>query len=544
MVQPDRRLGSRARLALLGLVGALAALALWEFHHLRAGAVPPCVPTFPDPVPAEAIVPAPPVFLAPGPSDPPVPVVAIRVRVPACAPAGQDLEYRICVENCSAAPAHHVFVRNPLPANARFVRAHPEPAARMPELIWQLGTLPPGACRTITLVLKPVAAGAVKSCARVQFEHGECVCTRIGPPGPTVRGVRPEPAIRLVKQGPARAKLGETLAYHLTVTNLTGKEAAEVKVTDVLPAGLAHASGKDTLTWDLGKLPAGESLTIDYKVVVRKEGRWCNQAVVTAAGGLRDDATHCVAVGEAKLTLAKNGPKARYLNIPVTYFLTVTNPGSLPATNVVITDPVPARMAFVRASHGGRVVDNQVRWDLGTLDPGQSRTVQVVFQAKAAGEVRNQATASADGGLSASAAATTRFRGASAVLVELVDTQDPVAVGSETSYVITVKNQGMVPVTNLRITALVPPEMALVRARGPTGNRPGEKTRKGQPLLFEPLKNLAPGATVTYEVFVKALRPGDARFKADVTADQLRAGGPVYQEESTAIYPEAPPLRI
>src|SRR5262245_26132176 len=61
------------------------------------------------------------------PVDPPTPAVSLRVRVPAAAAAGQDLEYHLHVKNCSHAPAHHVLVRNPLPANARFVRAVPEP---------------------------------------------------------------------------------------------------------------------------------------------------------------------------------------------------------------------------------------------------------------------------------------------------------------------------------------------------------------------------------------------------------------------------------
>src|SRR5262249_2349257 len=61
------------------------------------------------------------------PVDPPAPVVSIKVRVPACAASGEDLEYRIHVENHGKTPAHHVIVRNPLPANTTFVRATPPP---------------------------------------------------------------------------------------------------------------------------------------------------------------------------------------------------------------------------------------------------------------------------------------------------------------------------------------------------------------------------------------------------------------------------------
>jgi hypothetical protein len=48
---------------------------------------------------------------------------------------------------------------------------------------------------------------------------------------------------------------------------------------------------------------------------------------------------------------------------------------------------------------------------------------------------------------------------------------------------------------------------------------------------------------VRYEIFVRALRTGDVRFKVEVTADQLKAGGPVHEEESTTIYTDIAPIR-
>jgi uncharacterized repeat protein (TIGR01451 family) len=367
--------------------------------------------------------------------------VSIQVRVLAVAPASENLVYHIRVENRSKAPAHHVLVRNPVPANARFVKADPPPNILKPELRWRLGTMHPGDCRTIILVLKPTSGKELKNCARVQFEHGQCVCTRLGPPG------LPPP----------------------------------------------------------GRPP--------------------------------------VKTGRARLGLRKTGPKTRYANIPATYLITVTNRGRMPVDNVIITDPLPRGTTFVRASHGGQLLENTVQWQVGPLDPGVSKTVQLTLKAAEAGEVRNQATAAAEEGPPVQAEAVTRFKGVSALLVEVVDTDDPVEVGAETSYVITVTNQGSVPATNIRITALVPPEMTLTRARGPADNKLGKAIPEGQILIYEPLKALAPGATVKYEVFVKAKTPGDARFQVEVTADQLKAGGPVHEEESTFVYEDVGPMQ-
>ena len=164
--------------------------------------------------------------------DPPTPVVSIAVRVPATAKPGEELEYHICLENQSFAAAHHVIVRNPLPPHARYVRAKPAPTAREPELVWELGTLDACAKYEILLVLSPTGTGDVKNCARVQFEHGQCVCTKV-----------PKPR-SACKTGPAAGVVNETLTYRLTVTKTRRGDAHDVKLTDTVPAGLEHASGK------------------------------------------------------------------------------------------------------------------------------------------------------------------------------------------------------------------------------------------------------------------------------------------------------------
>jgi uncharacterized repeat protein (TIGR01451 family) len=410
----------------------------------------PCPPPPPPAIEVPAVVEA-----AEQPLDPPVPVVVVRVRVAACALPGEHLEYHLCVENCSPAPAYHVLVHDKVPPNASLVRAIPEPTQREPELQWQLGTLPGGARREIVLVLAPAGTDDVKNCARVQFEHGQCVITRIA---------RAAPAPDVVPEAPA------------------------VPPPPPMPP---------------------------------------------------------VPVGDAKLTLALVGPKEQAVKQPTSYQITASNPGTAAAGNVLVTAILPAGGKFVSASDNGRFLAGQVAWLLGDLVPGASRTAKLELQYEQAGEMCVKATALADPQLKAEGQVCTLVRGASAMLLEMFDTKDPIPVGGETSYTIRVLNQGFVPVTNIVIKAVVPPELALVQAKGPVDNKVA-----GQILLYEPLPTLEPGGKREYEVFVKAVRPGDARFKIEMTADQLKAGGPVHEEESTRVYQEegpaagAPPVAV
>lgn len=469
---------------------------------------------------AEGICPIQPPGECPG--DPPTPVVALRVRVPAQVPPGQEVQYRICVENCSRAAAHHVLVRNPLPANARFVKADPEPASKEPELVWRFGTLEAGVCKEIRLVLAPTGPGDLENCARVQFEHGQCVRTRFS-----------QGQLQLRKGGPNQAVLFDALTFQLTVTNTGTSEVTGVVLTDALPEGLEHASGQKVLKWDIGTLRPGQARSVEYQLIAKKADRLCNQAVATASGGLREEARHCVTVTEAKLQLLMTGPEKRFLNRPATYQITVSNPGTAAATNVVITNVLPPKTTLVNASQGARRIDNQVQWPIGMLSPGARRTVQLSLRGQEVGEVRNQAAATGTRGLAARAEAVTVFEGATGLTVDVDDRDDPVEVGKLTSYSIIVTNQGNVEATKVQIVATVPEQMAVTDAKGPSN-----AGKDGAKIVFEPI-TLAAGKTATYEVFVKPQRPGDVRFRVELSADQLPAG-PVRREESTTIYSDVP----
>src|SRR5262249_30400288 len=259
-----------------------------------------------------------------------------------------------------------------------------------PELSWNLGTLGPCACREIVLVLAPTGTADVVNCARVTFEHGQCVATRIEKPG----------GLTIRKLGPAQAGLNQVLTYQIVVSNRGATPLTNVHVIDKLGDGLAHHSGRNTLAWSLATLHPGQTEQVQYQVTAVKEGRLCNQAAVSADGGAFDRAEACVVVGPAQPavqaggpTLVKHGAPPRFVNRPANYQITVSNPGPGPANNVVVNDVLPPGTTVVSVSDQGRRVGDTVQWLLGPLQPGARRTVQIALQAQQPGAVVNRATA-------------------------------------------------------------------------------------------------------------------------------------------------------
>jgi uncharacterized repeat protein (TIGR01451 family) len=484
----------------------------------------------PPPTAAQPGTVEPPLAGAPAPgsdvNEPPTPVVSIQVRVPAVGAAGQELEYRLIVENRSRAAAHHVLVRDKVPDNATFVKATPEPKDREPELRWDLGTMAAGARKEIILVVKPTGAGDVENTARVMFEHGQRVKTTLA-----------KPQLRLRETGPAQAAVGELLKFQLEVTNVGSVEAADVLLTDTLPDGLAFSDsqpttpGNNPLTWKLGAIAPGQTRRVTYQAIAEKAGSWSTQARATAqAGAAPADAASTVAVGEAKLSVLKTGPARRIVNRPATYQITVSNPGTIALTGVRVLDKIPADITFVSATSGGQRVADQVQWDLGTIPAGGRKVVQMVVRSGKAGELTNVAEVRADHDQQARDSVLTTFENPKTLALEVEKNVDPVEQGREAVYTIRALNPTSRPATNLVLTITVPEELRIVDARGPT-----QSETKQQKVIFAAVPVLGAGQETAYTLRVQATNPGAARIKAELTSDSLPQGTTITQEENVTI---------
>jgi hypothetical protein len=196
---------------------------------------------------------------------------------------------------------------------------------------------------------------------------------------------------------------------------------------------------------------------------------------------------------------------------------------------------VPAGFKVLAASDGGRhdFATRTVSWFLGEIGPGHTREVKMEVQAVHPGEHRHKATAVGARGLRAESELTTRVEGVSALLLEVVDTEDPIEVGSDTAYEFRVTNTGTKTETDIKLVATVPDKMEFKSAQGPVRYRQEEKT-----ITFEPIEKLAPRSDAIFRLNVKALAEGPVRFKMQMTSANLPE--PVIKMEATRIYSDAP----
>lgn len=234
-----------------------------------------------------------------------------------------------------------------------------------------------------------------------------------------------------------------------------------------------------------------------------------------------------LAAGQPRVEISKQCPELRYLGRPVTFEITVANRGDGPAQNVIVRDAISPGLTFVSADQGGRLEGGVILWALGELAAGQSRTLSTTLRCDQIGTATNTATVA----YCAESSATCSFpvQGVPAILLECVDNPDPVEVGGQVTYTISVLNQGTAIGTAIVIACVLPNELEYVASKGPT-----TAAIDGRKVTFAPLATLAPKATAVYTLTAKGTAVGDLRFAVQLTSDQLSR--PVNETESTHIY--------
>jgi len=337
------------------------------------------------------------------------------------------------------------------------------------------------------------------------------------------------PRMQLLKAMPATAMLCDAIPVVLTVRNTGDTILRGIRIQDTLPEGMTTLEGHPAVLFEAGAVEPGQSREFRFNARVERTGTFTNRAVAVCDEGLRVDAAARVTVGQPILTLEKRGPDRVFIGRRAAYDITVANRGDATAYGLTVRDELPAGVEVTEVSRGGQIQGNAVVWAFEQLPPNGAARVSVALRTSLPMELRNRATAVARCAEPVSAGAVTEFAGVPALLLEVIDVDDPIEVGSAEIYEVTVTNQGTMTATNVRIACTLEDNMAFVSATGPTGPTP-----EGQTVSFAPLPTLAPKERVTWRIHVNAIKEGDVRFQVEMICDQLTRM--VRETEATNVY--------
>ena len=448
-------------------------------------------------------------------------VLLLEKSLPSTVTSGRAFGYALKVTNVSKLKLEAVEIEETYPASLQIADANPTGKGDEPRTskIW-VGTLAAGESKSFDRSATPSGAGSLGMCMSASYSTSLCMATSVV-----------SPSLKLMASAPGEALLCEGIPYKITVSNSGSGMARSIRASVPLPTGLTTQEGKTSIAFDAGDLSAGQSREFSFNAKAAKTGKYTVTPVVTAADGLTGEASAIDTTVKAPvLTIAKSGTEKAFIGQPIAYELTVANTGDAPATDTVLYDNIPDGATVQGMSEAGKPDGkDKVKWELGTIAPGASKKVSIVLTVPAAGEIKTAASASSKCTEPVAAMASTSVTGVPAILIEVTDQPDPIRVGSETTYLIEITNQGSAPGTNVKLVVEMEDSMQYVKATGPTpSNMDGNK------ISFTPIPSLAPKAKATYNVTIRGKKPADARFKAMLTSDQL--GRPVEENEATTIY--------
>lgn len=449
------------------------------------------------------------------------PAVSVEWIAPANARLHQPLPCQIVVKNNGAVTVHQVVVRHPLVPGVTLKASEPQARQENQTLVWDVGTIPAGSFRRIEATMVSSLRGNINLPATVTFSATASHQVQFR-----------EPLLQIHARAQERALQGDSVMFAFAVSNPGDGVAENVKVRAMLPEGVDHPRGR-SFDIEIGSLAPKESKTLQLPCTARGAGAQHVVLAASADGNVSAQTKVQTEILTPRLDVAAVGPKLRYVERPAHYVVKVTNPGTAPASGVVVTQTIPAGFKFHSASSGGRFdeASRHVVWNVGDLTPGQSRDVQVELIPTAPGDFKIPVLAVSARGAKNEAELHTRVEGLSSLVMEVADTDDPVEVNGETAYEIRVLNAGTKVETNVELTCTLPDQAEFKDARCIAGVK---HRVEGRTVIFEPAARLAPRADLIYRVVVRGKLPGDGRFRAQVRAEGMTEA--VQRDETTRFY--------
>jgi len=297
--------------------------------------------------------------------------------------------------------------------------------------------------------------------------------------------------ITVTARNPEMCMLGDQ--YPLEFDVRACDSVCDVVVHTTLPDGVTYVRSQPEatvegrrVTWNFGHMAKGQCLSAKIWVRCECEGEQC-ACFCASASPVRFCSLLCA---KPILVCHKCGPEECVPGDPIHYTVTVTNRGSCTATGVVVTDNVPEGLEH---ASGLRTLT----FNLGCLEPCQTKKINMCFTAVRRGEICNTATVTACNADPTSCTSKCIVCAECAECVKVGPKE--VAVGKNADYTITVTNTGDKPLTEVTVTDHAPNATSIVAA-------PGAKISGNQAQWR--VKQLNAGEKATFNISLTTCTPG------------------------------------
>ena len=405
--------------------------------------------------------------------------------------AGSLVNFTITVTNNGPSNATNVNLTDVL--DVGFVINDTNGHADGNKVIWQIGNLNNGTSFEAWVVVKVMANGTIRNVASVNSTENTTETTN-----GTEITVNPVNNFTVIKYANITGDIwvNDLVNFTINVTNNGPSNATNVNITDVLgPEFEFNATDgsydRDTriVSWNIPALNNGTTASRWVVVRVITNGTFRNVVSVNSTENITDttNGTEITVKPVNNLTLIKyaNVTGNVKVNDLVNFTINVTNHGPSNATNINITDMLPAGLVFVSA--GGNVtgenstVDGRdiVIWKISTLNKDDMVSLWVVVRVTTNGTFTNTAKVNSTENETGTSNETTITSDSvtNLTLIKYANVTGSVMVNSLVNFTINITNLGPSVATNVNITDVLPEGMKVLYYGG---DAEGEKSTNGE----------------------------------------------------------------
>jgi hypothetical protein len=248
----------------------------------------------------------------------------------------------------------------------------------------------------------------------------------------------------------------------MVVRNVSGFVTEEVVMRMALPAGYelldatpAPARVNEKLSWPIGLLNPGEQRAVRARLKpIAASSPTSLRVAVEATCQIRAESVQSISIAASKLEFNVSRPEMLSTNVPAELKITIRNTGDAPARDVILATALLPGLTHPSGA--------DLETTLGTLEPGQSRTIPLQVTATRAGQTTARVTVEARGKSPISQvvllmAEDVRLR---------VSARGPESLPEQFTglFELTVRNDEATLAREVSLTVVLPRELAFVRA--------------------------------------------------------------------------------
>ena len=394
---------------------------------------------------------------------------------------GDTITYTLKLADNGPSTATGVQVTDLLPLGLTFLSATPsEGTYNAASGLWTVGIVTTATPQTLVISARVVSPNSQSNSAAITAANQSDPNTNNNTATAIVTPQQANLALSKTVSNPT-PNVGDTITYTITLTDIGPNNATNAQVTDLLPSGLTFVSATPsqgtynaaTGLWTVGTVTTSAVQTLVISATVVSPSPQTNTATITHSDQFDPNTANTTATAtetpqQADLVLSKsvNNPTPN-VGDTITYTITVADSGPDPATNVQVTDVLPASLLFVAAfpSQGSYSAATGL-WTVGTVDPATPRTLQIRATVINASSTVNTATITHSDQFDPNTGnntATTTANPIQADLTVVKTVNDPTPnVGDTISYTVTLADNGPNDATNVILQDLLPAGLTFV----------------------------------------------------------------------------------